>query len=119
MRDALESLAKLTVGVGANVGPGQTVAVNAKLGQEPLARAVAVACYQAGAHHVEVSYADPYVQRARLEHAPEAALGSLIPWVRHRPVELAELGGAMIGFSGPAAPGCSTISIQAVSGATR
>jgi aminopeptidase len=105
MRDALESLAELAVGVGANVGPGQTVMVSAKLGQEPLARAVAAACYRAGAHHVEVSYADPHVQRARLEHAPEAALGSLIPWVRRRPVELAELGGAMISLSGPAAPG--------------
>jgi aminopeptidase len=105
MLDALESLAKLAVGVGANVGAGQTVVVEAKLGQEPVARAVTEACYRTGAHHVEVTYADPYVQRARLEHAPEAALGSLIPWVRRRPVELAEIGGALIGLSGPAAPG--------------
>jgi aminopeptidase len=103
--DHLESLARLTVGVGANVGEGQTVMVSAKLGQEPLARAVAAACYQAGAHQVEVTYADPYVQRARLQHAPDAALGSIIPWLRRRPMELAEMGGALIGFSGPAAPG--------------
>jgi aminopeptidase len=54
---------------------------------------------------VEVTYADPYVQRARLRHAPDEALGSIVPWVRRRPLELAEMGGALIGLSGPAAPG--------------
>ncbi len=101
----LESLARLAVGVGANVAAGQTVLLNAKLGQQPLVRAIATACYQAGAHHVEVHYADPYVQRARLEHAPQPALGSVIPWVRQRPLQLAEMRGALIGLSGPSAPG--------------
>jgi aminopeptidase len=101
----LPALAKLAVGVGANVAEGQTVVVNAKLGQEPIARAVAAAAYQAGAHQVEVNYGDPYVQRARLEYAPEEALGSVIPWVRERPLKLAELQGSLISLSGPVAPG--------------
>jgi aminopeptidase len=105
MSGYLESLAKLTVGVGANISPGQTVLLNARLGQEPLARAIATACYEAGAHQVEVHYADPFVQRARLEHAPPEALGSVIPWIRQRPLQLAELRGALIGLSGPSAPG--------------
>ncbi|MGB9184348.1 MAG: aminopeptidase [Solirubrobacteraceae bacterium] len=99
------ALAQLAVGVGANVAPGQTVAVRAQLGQEPLARAIVAAAYDAGAHQVEVNYADPYVQRARLEHAPDEALGTVIPWVRRRPLELAELQGSLISLSGPAAPG--------------
>ncbi|HEY5189042.1 MAG TPA: aminopeptidase, partial [Solirubrobacteraceae bacterium] len=99
------ALAQLAVGVGANVAPGQTVTVRAQLGQAPLARAVVAAAYDAGAHQVEVAYADPYVQRARLEHAPDEALGSVIPWVRRRLLELAELQGALISLSGPAAPG--------------
>jgi aminopeptidase len=99
------ALANLAAGLGANVAEGQTVVVNAKLGQQALARAVAIACYDRGAHQVEVSYADPHVQRARLEHAPEEALGTVIPWVRQRPTQLAEMQGALIGFSGPAAPG--------------
>ncbi len=99
------ALANLAVGLGANVAPGQTVVVNAKLGQEALARALAVACYDRGAHQVEVSYADPHLQRARLEHAPEEALGTVIPWVRQRPAALAEMQGALIGLSGPSAPG--------------
>lgn len=79
--------------------------LNAKLGQEALARAVAAAAYDAGAHQVEVHYADPHIQRMRLEHAPEEALGLVIPWVRQRPVQLAELQGSLISLSGPAAPG--------------
>ena len=50
-------------------------------------------------------YADPHIQRARLEHAPEEALGSVIPWVRQRPGQLAGLRGALISLSGPSAPG--------------
>jgi aminopeptidase len=98
-------LANLAACLGANVAPGQTVVVNAKLGQETLARALAVACYDRGAHQVEVSYADPHVQRARLQHAPDEALGAVIPWVRQRPTALAEIQGALIGLSGPSAPG--------------
>jgi aminopeptidase len=98
-------LARLAVGVGANVVPGQTVVVNAKLGQEPLARAIVAAAYDAGAHQVEVNYGDPYVQLARLERAPDEALGKVIPWVRERPLKLAELQGALISLSGPVAPG--------------
>jgi aminopeptidase len=103
--ERVEALAKLTVRVGANIAPGQVVVVNAKLGQQEMVRAVAAACYEAGAHQVEVMYADPYVQRARLEYAPEEALGTVVPWVRKRPGELAELRGALIGLSGPSAPG--------------
>jgi aminopeptidase len=81
------------------------VLVSAKLGQEDLARAITRAAYDRGAHHVQVDYADPYVGRARLERAPEAALGDVIPWVRQRPGQMAELRAAWIGLSGPAAPG--------------
>jgi aminopeptidase len=105
MPDRTAALAQLAVSVGASVAPGQTVVVNAKLGQEPLARAIAVASYDAGAHQVEVNYGDPYVQLARLERAPEQALGKVIPWVRERPLKLAELQGALISLSGPVAPG--------------
>ena len=105
MPDYVSALAKLAVGVGANLAPGQTVMLNAKLGQEDLVRAVTAAAYDAGAHQVEVHYADPYIQLARLEHAPDEALGSVIPWVRERPVQLAEMKGSLIQFSGPSAPG--------------
>jgi aminopeptidase len=103
--DHVLGLSQLAARAGANVAPGQTVLVRAKLGQEPLARAVAAACYDGGAHQVEVHYEDPHVQRARLEHAPDEALGEVVPWARERPAQLAQLRGALIGFSGPSAPG--------------
>ena len=105
MPDNVPALARLAVGVGANVAPGQTVVIAAELGQEPLARAITSAAYEAGAHQVEVHYADPHVQLARLEHAPDEALGSVIPWVRERPKQLAEMKGALISLSGVSAPG--------------
>jgi aminopeptidase len=79
--------------------------VNAKLGQQELARALTAACYEAGAHQVEVHYGDPHVQRARLQLAPDEALGTVIPWIRERPGQLAQMQGALIGLSGPSAPG--------------
>jgi len=99
------ALSQLAARVGANIAAGQTVLVRAKLGQEELTRAVAAACYDRGAHQVEVHYDDPHVQRARLERAPDEALGKVIPWARQRPTQLAEMRGALIGFSGPVAPG--------------
>jgi aminopeptidase len=105
MPEQTTDLARLAVGVGANVASGQAVTVNAKLGQEPLVRAIAAAAYDAGAHQVEVVYGDPYVQKARLEHAPADALGSVLPWVREKPLRLAEIQGALITLSGPVAPG--------------
>ena len=105
MLDYVPALAKLAVGVGANVAPGQTLILGSSLGQEELTRAITAAAYDAGAHQVEVHYADPYVNLARLEHAPDESLGEVIPWVRQRPRDLAELRGAMIMLSGPTAPG--------------
>ena len=90
---------------GVSVEPGQVVIVSAKLGQEPLAREIAAACYDRGAHHVQVDYSDPWVSRARLQRAPEEALGTVIPWVRERPRQMAELQAAWIGLSGPPVPG--------------
>jgi aminopeptidase len=54
---------------------------------------------------VQVDYLDPYVGRVRLERAPEAALGSVTPWVRQRPGLMAQVRAAWIGLSGPVAPG--------------
>jgi aminopeptidase len=101
----VNALAQLAVDAGANVGPGQTVVVSAKLGQEDLARAIARAAYDRGAHHVQVDYSDPWVSRARFQRAPDEALGAVIPWVRERPRQMADLQAAWIGLSGPAAPG--------------
>ena len=67
---ALEKLAELAVGFGANVHPGQIVAIGAEEGKEQLARALAIAAYKAGAKFVDVTYFDMHVKKARIEFAP-------------------------------------------------
>ena len=54
----LRPLAELIVRLGANVQPGQIVAVGANIGQEELARAVAASAYRRGARFVDVTYFD-------------------------------------------------------------
>ena len=66
--DRFQALAELAVH-GANVQPGQVVAVGATVGQEALARATADAAYRRGALFVDVAYFDPYVKRARVTYA--------------------------------------------------
>jgi aminopeptidase len=103
--ELLERLARLAVGVGANVQPGQVVGVGADLGQEELARAVAAAAYARGAKFVDVRYFDLHVKRARMEHAPDDTLDYVPPWYGERVLALGRERGANIALAGPAAPG--------------
>lgn len=103
--DAIRRLAELIVRFGANVQPGQVVAVGAEPGKEPLARAVAGAAYAAGAKFVDVSYFDLHVKRARIEHAAEDTLEYVPPWYGERLEQISAMHGARIGLTGPVAPG--------------
>ena len=80
-------LAELAVGFGANVQPGQIVAVEAETGNERIVRALADCAYERGAKFVDVAYFDPYVKRARLEHAAEDTLSFVPPWYGERMFE--------------------------------
>ncbi len=80
------------------------MAVNASVGQEPLARATAAAAYRRGAQYVDVLYFDPYVKRARIENAEEGTLDYVPPWYVSRLTGLADRGDARIGFAGAVAP---------------
>jgi aminopeptidase len=73
-------LAELAVRFGAGVQPEQILVVNSQIESAPLVRAIAAAAYQAGARHVEVSYSDPWVRRARIEHGADEAIGYAPPW---------------------------------------
>jgi aminopeptidase len=97
----LDRMAELLVGFGANVQPGQMVALGSDLGKEDLTRAIARHCYQRGAVFVDVTYADRHLKRARILYAPDEALGDEPAWTVARPRELREKNGAVIGLSGP------------------
>jgi aminopeptidase len=75
-----ERLAQLLVGFGANVQPGQIVIVSGELDDRELMREVATSSYRAGAVHVEMEYADPYVKRARILYGGEDSIAYAPSW---------------------------------------
>jgi aminopeptidase len=101
----LQRLAELAVRVGANVQPDQIVAVGASPGKEELTRAVAAEAYKAGAKFVDVAWFDPWIKKARIEHAPDGTLGFVPSWYGERMLALGDERAARIAFSGPVAPG--------------
>ena len=103
--ESLEALARLAVELGANVQPGQVVALGADTGQQSFVRAVVAAAYERGARYVDVLYFDPYVKRARIAHAPDDALDYVPQWMRDRILQLGRDRGARISLSGPTATG--------------
>ncbi|MCW3065118.1 MAG: aminopeptidase [Solirubrobacterales bacterium] len=104
-REDVERLAELVVSAGANVQPGQVVALGSEVGKEELTRALAGAAYRRGAKFVDVVYFDPFVKRERILHAPEDVLDYVPPWFGERAVKLGEMGAARIGLSGNSHPG--------------
>src|SRR5688500_13545817 len=103
--NALQRLAELTVKVGANVQSGQIVAVHCEPGKEALVRAIAEEAYKAGAKFVDVSWFDPWVKRARVQHAEDDTLDFVPAWYGERAIALGEAHAARIALSGPSAPG--------------
>ena len=89
---------------GANVQQGQVVLVNAELGHEEPARAVAAAAYERGARFVDVNYFDPHVKRARIAHADPDTLEYVPPWYGERMRRHADERGARINLNGVTAP---------------
>ena len=97
-------LADLLVGVGANVQPHQILCVNAQVGQEDIARAIAARAYERGARGVEVVYDDKHVKRARIEHGSDEAIGFAPSWQVDRIRGMGDQHVAVIALEGPTSP---------------
>jgi aminopeptidase len=89
---------------GANVQPGQIVALSSEPGKEQLARAIAEVAYEEGAKFVDLSVFDVHLKRARALHAAADTLGFVPEWYGQRLLALADQRGARIGLTGPVAP---------------
>ena len=98
-----EKLAQLAV-FGANVQPGQLVAVTSYIGKEDITRRIARLAYERGAKYVDVLYFDQWVKRERIAHADEDTLDYVPPWMRERLLQLSDEHAARISLSGPHAP---------------
>jgi aminopeptidase len=96
-------LAELAV-FGANVQPGQLVAVTSYIGKEELTRRVTRVAYERGAKYVDVLYFDQWLKRERVALAAEDTLDYVPPWMRERLVYLSDEHAARISLSGPHAP---------------
>ncbi|MGH2875927.1 MAG: aminopeptidase [Solirubrobacteraceae bacterium] len=107
MTDAVtrtRQLAELAVRQGANVQPGQIVALSGEPGKEALVRAIAEAAYAHGAKFVDLTVFDVYLKRARALHADRESLGYVPPWMGERMLALGDHRAARIALSGPVAP---------------
>jgi len=84
--DRLDRFADLAVRVGANVQPGQDVALLYLVEHTPVARAVARAALRAGARRVVPVITDLHLRKAAIELGPEAEVGvtpeHILDWVR-------------------------------------
>ena len=96
MADRLERLAELAVH-GANVQPGQVLMITARDRATRTSRAPSrPPAIGRGAKFVDVDYFDPYVKRARIEHADPDSLDFVPKWYGTRMLEHAEDGGARV-----------------------
>lgn len=102
--DTIRALAELIVRFGANVQPGQIVALSSEPGKEPLARAVAEVAYERGAKFVDLTVFDVHLKHARALHAAEDTLGFVPSWFGERVLALGEHRCARVALSGPVAP---------------
>jgi len=103
IEDWTDKLAELAV-FGANVQPGQLVAVTSFIGKEALTRKVARAAYERGAKYVDVLYFDQWIKRERIALAEEESLDYIPPWMSQRLLYLSDEHAARVSLSGPHAP---------------
>ena len=106
MRDEdLRKLADLAVTTGANIQPGQVVAIAAAVESAPLVRAIAGAAYRRGAKFVDPGYFDGLVKRERIEHADPSTLEFVPAWHGQRWLAVGEERGARISIQPNPEPG--------------
>jgi aminopeptidase len=105
MDDAtITRLADLAIGFGCNLQEGQVLAISGEPGKERLIRALADSAYRRGAKFVDVGWFDPYVKRARIQHAADDTLDHVPPWLGERVLQLGEMHAARVALSGPVTP---------------
>jgi aminopeptidase len=104
VNEYVQALAELIVRFGANVQPGQIVALSSEPGKEALARAIGEEAYRAGARFVDLSVFDIHLKRARAMYADPETLSFVPPWYGQRVLALGEQHAARIHLAGPVAP---------------
>jgi aminopeptidase len=100
-----KQIAKLAVDVGANVHPGQIVAVAFPPGMEPIMHEIAKRAYERGAKFVDAQPFDGALKRIRLEHAAEDTLEFVPSWYGERLLAMSDEHAARIVLTPVVDPG--------------
>ncbi|AWN44067.1 aminopeptidase [Methylobacterium durans] len=98
--ERLDRLAEVAVRVGLNLQPGQELVMTAPLDAVPLARAITVQAYRAGASLVTTLLGDDAATLARFAHAPDAAFDTAAGWLYGGMAEAFRNGAARLAISG-------------------
>jgi aminopeptidase len=104
VNDYVERLAEIAVRLGANVQPGQVLAISSEPGKEALTRAIAEAAYKNGALFVDLRVFDLHLKRARALHADPDTLAYVPPWYGQQVLAYGEHRCARIALTGPVDP---------------
>jgi aminopeptidase len=100
--EALRRYAEAIVKASLRVGNGDYLFLQGHPEHREIVVATAEAGYRAGATEVDVSYYDPLVERAHLEHGSKGSLGVVTPWSIRRMRELVKPRGARAVITGEA-----------------
>ncbi len=96
---AMQKYADITIRVGLNLRAGQRLFILAGIFDYPLARAVAVSAYNAGARLVDIVWVDEEMTHTHLRNAPEDALEEIPNWMSNAALEFVENGDALLSIS--------------------
>ncbi|MFP3388174.1 aminopeptidase [Brevibacillus sp. SIMBA_040] len=91
-----ERYAELTVQIGVNVQPMQTLVITAPISTAPFVRKVAKKAYEAGAKHVIMEWSDDELTRLKFDLAPDEAFTEYPLWKAKGLEEMAENGAAFL-----------------------
>ncbi|CEO12339.1 aminopeptidase [[Clostridium] sordellii] len=92
----LEKYAELSVKIGVNIQPGQTLLVRSPIECAPFVRKVVKKAYDLGAKEVFVEWSDEECTLIKYLNAPEDTFNHFPTWVSDQYVDIAKNGGAFL-----------------------
>src|SRR5215204_3419863 len=92
----LAKYADVVVRVGLNLGKGQNLSIRADIEDAPFIRKVTESAYKAGAHYVDILWADEKSTRIRFDHANPDTIDHIPEWMPARFEEYDKRGDATL-----------------------
>jgi aminopeptidase len=100
MDDNLDRLARLCVGFGLQIKPGQELLISADIGAADLVRRIIREAYAAGASNVQCFYSDDAATLARFTHGTDTAIETAPGWLFEAMAGAMRKGAARLAIAG-------------------